>query len=119
MSHVETLEARYRKYAEEYGAAYTGYDYKRTNRNHDKLVALLPELRATADRGEEILRRLMKDSSDAVATWAATHSLPIAEKDALATLDAIAQRGGMIGFGAKMVIEEWKCGRLVIDKPGK
>lgn len=114
-NNTETLEARYRKYAEDYGVAYTSHDYKRTNRNHDKLHALLPELRATVDRGEGILRRLMADQSDAVATWAATHSLPVAEKDALATLEAIAKKGGMIGFGAGMVIKEWKSGRLVID----
>lgn len=116
MSHnVETLEAKYRKYAEEYGAAYKGYDYKRTNKNHDKLAALLPKLRATSDRGEGVLRRLMKDQSEAVALWAATHSLPIAEGDALETLGAIAQKGGIFGFDARMVIKEWQSGRLTIN----
>lgn len=56
----------------------------------------------------------MNDPSDAVAIWAATHSLPIAEEEALATLRGIAERGGIIGFGAKMVIKEWKSGRLTI-----
>jgi hypothetical protein len=112
---AETLEAKYREIAEDYGAAYIRGDHKVANRNYDKLAALLPKLRATGDRGEEILRRLMKDQSDSVATWAATHSLPIAEKDALATLSAIARTEGVIGFGAEMVIKEWKSGRLVID----
>ncbi len=82
----EALETKYRKIANDYGAAYVKGDHKAANKNYDKLAALLPKLRATSDRGKEILRRLMKDESDAVATWAATHSLPIAENDALVTL---------------------------------
>jgi hypothetical protein len=116
MSHnVEMLESKYRKYAAEYGAAYQSYDYKRANRNHDKLAALLPKLRALPDRGKEILRRLMKDQSDAVALWAATHSLPIAENDALEMLDFLAKRGGVSSFDAQMVMKEWQSGRLTID----
>lgn len=112
---AETLEAEYRKYAEDYGAAYTSGDYRTTNKNYAKLAALLPKLRAAGEQGKEILNRLMKDQSDAVSMWAATHSLPSAEKDALATLDAIARRGGIIGHSSKMVIKEWRGGRLVID----
>lgn len=112
---IERLEFEYRKYAEEYGAAYMRGDHKTTNRNYTKLAALLPVLRETAKQGEELLHRLMKDQSDAVAMWAATHSLPIAEKEALATLDAIARRGGIIGHSSRMVIKEWQSGRLVIE----
>lgn len=112
---VETLEAKYREYAEYYGEAYKNGDYKTTNRNYAKLAALLPKLRAIGEQGEELLHRLMKDHSDAIAMWAATHSLPFAEKEAIATLEAIARRGGIIGHSSKMVIEEWQGGRLVID----
>ena len=111
---AETLETKYRKYADVHGAGFIEGDSKAANRNYDKLAALLPTLRATSDRGEEILRRLMKDPSDAVATWAATHCLPISEEEALSTLRAIAGRGGIIGFSAETVIKEWKSGRLMI-----
>ena len=57
----------------------------------------------------------MKDQSDAVALWAATHSLPIAENDALEMLDFLAKRGGMFSFDAQMVMKEWQSGRLMID----
>jgi hypothetical protein len=115
MDNVEALESKYREYAKDYGAAYTSGDYRTTNRNHAKLAALLPELRATGEQGEAILHRLMRDRSDIIAMWAATHSLPFAEREAIATLDAIARRGGIIGHSAKMVIKEWQAGRLVID----
>jgi hypothetical protein len=45
---------------------------------------------------------------------ATTHSLPIAGEDALAILEAIAIKGGIIGLEAEMVIKEWKAGRLTI-----
>lgn len=109
------LESEYRKCAEDYGAAYIQGDYKTTNKNYLKLAKLLQKLRATGKHGEEILRRLMTDRSDAVAMWAATHSLPISEKEALVTLVAIAGRGGIIGHSSKMVIREWQAGRLVIE----
>lgn len=112
---TEKLESEYRKYAEEHGSAYKDYDYKRTNKFHDKFMVLLPRMRENSDRGEEILRRLMKDKSGTVVLWAGTHSLPIAEKEAIATLDSIVQKGGVFGFDAKMVIREWQGGRLKVD----
>ena len=57
----------------------------------------------------------MEDPSDSVAMWAATHSLPICEAEALATLGAIARKGGVMGFSAEIVVREWKSGRLTID----
>ena len=113
-SEVERLEKKCRKYTEEHAAATANGDYKTANRSYDKLAGLLPKLRSSHDQGKEILYRLMKDPSDAVSMWAATHSLPIAEEDALAILEAIAKRGGIIGFNAEMVIKEWKAGRLMI-----
>jgi hypothetical protein len=111
---VEGLEEKCRKYAEEHAAASANGDYKTANRSYDKLVGLLPGLRSSHDQGKESLRRLMKDPSDAVSLWAATHSLPIAGEDALAILEAIAKKGGIIGLEAEMVIKEWKAGRLTI-----
>lgn len=111
---MENLEDKCRKYAEDHATASKNGDYREANRNYDKLTKLLSELRVTHDKGEEILRRLMKDRSDAVSMWAATQSLPIAEKEALAILEAVSARGGIIGFNAEMVISEWKSGRLTI-----
>ena len=111
---IENIEDKIRKYAECHAVASKNGDYREANRNYDKLAMLLSKLRATHDKGEGILLRLMKDRSDAVSMWAATQSLPIAEKEALATLEAVVARGGIIGLDAEMVIKEWKSGRLTI-----
>jgi hypothetical protein len=111
---VEGLEGKCRKYAEEHATASMNGDYRTANRIYDKLVEVLLKLRSTPDQGKDILRRLKKDSSDAVSMWAATHSLPNDEEDALAILEGIAKKGGIIGLNAEMVIKEWKAGRLTI-----
>lgn len=114
IGNTEALEANYRTCAEAYGAAYMRGDHKVTNRNYDKLTVLVAKLRTCGEKGEAILRRLMKDESDAIAMCAATHSLPFAERDALDVLDSIARRGGVIGFSAETTVKEWKSGRLTI-----
>lgn len=111
---VELLESKYREFAEAHGAATIRGDYKAANRNHDKLVALVPKLRACGGEGEAALLRLMADQSEAVACWAATHSLPFAESDALRTLDALAKRTGVWAFNAEMVAQQWRRGELKI-----
>jgi len=111
---VETLESRYREYADAYGIASERGNSKAANRNYDKLAALIPELRAYGDQGQAILRRLMKDRSDAVAAWAALHSLPFAETDALQILDLIAEKKGVTALDAMMTARLWRAGELKV-----
>lgn len=111
---IERLEADYRRFAAAYGEANLSGDSKVANKNHDRLFALVPKLRAKGRDGEAVLRRLMKDPSPSVACWAATHSLPFAAPDALRLLDALAEERGPIGFAARMTAQEWRHGRLKI-----
>jgi hypothetical protein len=112
---IGALEAEYRTCAEAYGAAVILGDAKATTRNYDKLIAIGPKLRAYGTLGQAVLRRLMKNPSDAVASWAATDSLPFAEADGLIVLDAIAKKTGSIAFDAEMTAEQWRAGELKID----
>lgn len=111
---IDALEAEYRKYAEAYGRAVELGDAKATNKNYDKINAIGPRLRAHGMQGEAVLRRLMKDRSDAIASWAATDSLPFAEAEALAVLDAIGKKAGSIAFDAEMTAEQRRAGKLKI-----
>lgn len=108
------LETEYRNYAESYGKAVERDDTKTANRMFDKINAIGPKLRAHGMKGEAVLRRLMKDRSDAIASWAATDSLPFAEAEALAVLDAIGKKAGSIAFDAEMTAEQWRAGKLKI-----
>lgn len=111
---VNALETQYRKCAESFGVASVRGDAKAMNKNFDKLAAIGPKLRAYGEKGEAVLRRLMKDRSEAVASWAATDSLPFAEAEALEVLDAIATKNGPIPFSARMTAREWRAGELKI-----
>jgi hypothetical protein len=109
---IDALGTQYRKCAEAFGAASVRGDAKAMNKNFDKLAAIGPKLRAYGAKGEAILRCLMKDRSEAVASWAATDSLPFAEAEGLEVLDAIATRNGPIPFGARMTAKQWRAGEL-------
>ncbi len=111
---IKTLESRYRECAEAYGIASERGDSKMTNRNYDRLTALVPKLREYGEEGEAILRRLMNDRSDAVAVWAAMHSLPFAETDALHILDAIGKKNGTAALDAIMTARLWRAGDLKV-----
>ena len=108
------LESDYRKYAEAYGKAVERDDATAANRMFDKINALGPKLRAHGLQGEAVLRRLMKDRSDVIASWAATDSLPFAEAEGLAVLDALGKKAGSIAFDAEMTAEQWRAGKLKI-----
>ena len=109
---IEALEAKYRKYAEASTEAIRQGDAKTANRNFDKLKAVVPKLKAFGPQSEVVLRRLMKDPSDAVATSAAFDCLPFAETEALKVLDTIGGKGGIVAFNAKMIAKEWRSGEL-------
>ena len=111
---VDALEAEYRKCAKAFGMAVELGDAKATKKNYDKLLTIGPKLRAHGMQGEAVLRRLMRDRSDAIASWAATDSLPFAEAEGLAVLDAIGKKAGSIAFDAEMIAEQWRAGKLKI-----
>ena len=111
---LDVLESRYRQHGVTYEAAALLGDAKAMNKIFAKWIAIGPKLRGAGEDGQSVLRRLMGDPSDAVATWAATDSLPFAEKEALKVLDAIAKKGGPIPFDAMMTAEQWRAGKLNI-----
>lgn len=111
---IDVLELKYRKYAEARGSAAARYDVRATNRNYDKLAEIRPKLKACGEQGKAVLRRLMKDGSDAIAMSAAFDSLPFAEAEALKVLDAIAKKAGPIALDAMMCAKLWRAGELRI-----
>ena len=111
---IQTLESDYRDLAEAHGAATQRGDYKAANKSYGKLIAVLAKIRVKGKDGEASLLNLVRDQNESVPCWAATHSLPFAESSALAVLEALALRVGPIAFDAKMVVQQWKKGQLVI-----
>jgi hypothetical protein len=109
---LEILESKCREFAEARAVALDNGNSKLANRNYDKLVALIPEIKACGSEGDFTLLRLMKDPVKAIACWAAIYCLPFAEDESLRKLDAIAERGGLTGHEAMMVARLWRSGEL-------
>jgi hypothetical protein len=109
---IEELMAECRELARVRGRALERGDSKSANRNYDKLVRLVPLIRAFGDAGTAALITLTTDDDDAVACLAAIYTLPVDEERALALLEGLAAKRGIVAFTAKMCIEQWKKGEM-------
>jgi hypothetical protein len=107
--------ARYVRAAEQHGESMERGDPKSANRAYDQLAEALRALRAMPDRGEAALRDLTNHQSDWVRVWASTDLLPLSEEQALTTLEDLATvESTFVRSDAKMVLKEWRAGRLKV-----
>jgi len=109
---IEQLIAGYMESAVAHGGATLNGDHKTANKSYDKLVKLVAQIRAFGNEGSSAILALSRDRNESVACWAATHSLKYNEEAALGALSLLAEKSGPIGFGAKMVIQQWHKGQL-------
>lgn len=106
---------RYRAGAEAHGAATETGDHRRANACYRSLIRALAEMRRSPDRGLACLAPLLADEVPSVRCWAATHLLTLDEATAIETLEELATaQSPFVRFDAKMVLEEWRAGRLKI-----
>ena len=116
MDKIKKLISDYIKYAKEHGNGTENGDYIRTNKAYGKIIETYKEIIKLGEEGQQALLELLKHNNLSVSGWAATHSLEFAEENAIHTLENNALCKGIIAFDAKMVLEEWKKGTLVIPK---
>jgi hypothetical protein len=104
---------RYIAEAAEHGRCTESGDYKRGNKAFDRMTAALAELRGYADRGESVLTELLNHPNGWVRLGAATDLLPLRAELASTTLENLASGPqSQLEFNAKMVLREWRAGRL-------
>jgi hypothetical protein len=104
---------RYIAEATEYGRCSETADSKKVNAAYHRLRAALEGLRAGPGRGESILTELLGHPNGWVRLWAATHLLPMRPELASSPLEELAAGPpGEMRFNAKMVLREWRAGRL-------
>jgi hypothetical protein len=100
--------------AMDHGAATDRGDYKKANAAYDKVMEALEKIRALPDRGRSVLTDLLLHDNPYVRCAAATHLLPLDEDAAITTLSQLTSEPPFVGFNAKMVLREWKAGRLKV-----
>jgi hypothetical protein len=77
-------------------------------------LAVLAQLRKLPDRGQAIFESLLEDPDPAVRSAAACQLLPFNEELAISALEKVVAMGDhpLIRFGARMILTEWRAGRL-------
>ncbi len=111
---IEDVIQNYKNLAIAHGKATLAGDYKAANKNHDKLISLVPMIRDYGKEGVAALARLAEDADDAVVCWSATHLLKSNEAKAIAALNRLTAKSGPMAFNAEMVLKQWKKGELVL-----
>ena len=101
--------------ARAHGAATQEGDDEAANKQHDALIAALQSLRASAVDWPEILQDALSDADPHVRGWAATHLLAVGPEPATSTLEELASQKGIAAFNARMVLREWRAGRLQVS----
>lgn len=103
---------RYVQAAVGHGEATERGDYKAANRQHDRIIKALRDLRAQPGGEREALLDLLDHESPFVRSWAATYLLFLEPNRAIATLEELATMPGFLGFGAKVTLAEFHKGAL-------
>jgi hypothetical protein len=106
-------KALYVAEAAEHGRCTESGDFKRGNAAVDRMKAVLAKLRGHADRGESVLTELLTHQNGWVKLWAATHLLPLRAELACKILEDLESGPrSETEYGARMVLREWRAGRL-------
>src|SRR5262245_15714258 len=109
------LVDRYIAQAAEHGRCTESGDFKSGNAAFDRMMSALAEMRAHADKGESILTNLLSHPNGWVRLEAAVHLLPLRPDLASTALRFLASGPrSEVEFDAKMVLREWRAGRLKI-----
>jgi hypothetical protein len=107
---------RYIAEAAEHGRCTENGDYKKGNMAYDRLMSALAELRGHADQGETVLTKMLNHPNEWVRLGAATHLLPLRAELASTILEHLAAGPqSQLEFNAKMVLREWRAGRLKVQ----
>ena len=116
MDKINELISDYVKHSQEHGNGTKNGDYIRTNKAYDRIIETYKEIIKFGEEGQQALLELLEHNNLSVSGWAATHSLEFSEEKAIEALEKITLNDGIIGFDAKMVLEQWKKGTFKIPK---
>jgi hypothetical protein len=109
---IEASIDRYAAAAAAHGEASERGDHKRANREFNVISGVYRGLRAKGPEAQSRLLRLLDHPNAAVRGWAASHALEFSSGAGEKVLQALIKDGGLPGFNAEMVLQEWRSGSL-------
>jgi hypothetical protein len=108
----EVLIEAYRSAARLHGRATAVGDSQSANHAHKTIALAYRTLRTRGPGGQAKLLPLIRDPDVGVRTWVSAHALEFAPAAGEPALVELAAEPGLVGFGAKMTLKEWRAGRL-------
>ncbi|SHI07736.1 DUF2019 domain-containing protein [Clostridium grantii] len=111
MKDIEKIIQEYTEAAIKYGNATEEGKYKIVNNQYKIIEKNIDKLKSI-ENGINKLENLLEHQSDYVKLWSARYLLYLKEQKAKETLLILIQKSGVIGFDAKMTLEEWGKGNI-------
>lgn len=108
----EALIETYRIAASANGRAIASGDSRAANRAQKRLALAYRTLRARGPGSQAKLLGLIRDRDVGVQAWVAAHALEFSPAVGEPVLVDLAAQTGLVGFDAKMTLQEWRAGRL-------
>lgn len=115
MESLKKTEAACRRFEEaalKHAEATETGDYIQANKSYQVIAKSVRYLKETNNLRQ--LSKLLDSESVGVRMWAATYLLPIFERNAMQILQSIASGDNIHSLTAKMTINEWRKGNLVL-----
>jgi hypothetical protein len=109
---VAELLAAYSAAASAHGRATLSGNPKEANRQFHQLHSAYAELRRRGDTDLRHLEALLDDADPGVRGWAGAHLLLLSPSKAEPTLEELGKMPGLVGFSARITIQEWRKGKL-------
>ena len=110
---IEQLVEQYSAAAAAHGRATLTADDVEANRASDQIARIYSELRARGLAAQRALLRLLTDADASVRLWAGAHALEFSSVDGESVLlEIVEQERGLIGFTARMTLQQWQKGEL-------
>lgn len=115
MESLKKIETAYRKFEEaaiKHAEATETGNYTQANKSYQVIAKSARYLKETNSIKQ--LSKLLDSESVGVRMWAATYLLPIFERNAMQILQSIASGNNIHSLTAKMTIDEWEKGTLIL-----
>jgi hypothetical protein len=110
INNIEGAMSVFERAAIRHSEASENGNYEIANESYKELINAKEYLLQHDQMG--LLIELLEHESKAVRMWSARYLLPLNEPAATDALEQIANGTGILSFGAKMTLTEWKAGTL-------
>lgn len=109
---MKELIERYVRAAAAHGRATEAADAAQANAAADEIARCWVALRLRTDDWFRVFAALLDHDDPSVRLWAASHVIHREPERAIAVLESLSRRSGLLGFSAEQTLAVWRRGEL-------